>query len=184
MQSVVLLLMILVTVAFGSVKETPQEIVTKYNNYRTICTGLGYRNLSCNAEKKVKQTIAFQTTLSSSLQNIKSYQAVIFDTVKLNEGNGYDKTTGIFTAPEDGVYTFSWAIASAGGKYFISEIAHNGKPIAYSYSDGSGRTGYVTSSNTANIKMKKGDKAGIRAHNGYGKFALGGYYCTFSGFKI
>ncbi|XP_062619515.1 heavy metal-binding protein HIP-like [Saccostrea cucullata] len=184
MKSVHVLLLILVTAVFGSIKETPQQIVTKYKNYRTICTGLGYQNLSCKADIKGKRSIAFQSSLTNKLENMGNQQTVIFDRVTLNEGNGYDKKTGIFTAPEEGVYTFSWAMMSKRDKYFISEIVHDGNLIAYNHSDGRGLTGYVTSSNTSNIKMKKGEKVWIRAHGSYGQFANGGYWCNFSGNKL
>ncbi|XP_061176944.1 uncharacterized protein LOC133185650 [Saccostrea echinata] len=49
------LLLVVVTRVFGSMKETPQQIINKYNNYRTICTGLGYQNLSCKADNKAPE---------------------------------------------------------------------------------------------------------------------------------
>ncbi|XP_062599641.1 cerebellin-2-like [Saccostrea cucullata] len=176
------LLLILVTAVFGSIKETPQQIVTKYNNYRTICTGLGYQNLSCKDGIKGKRSIAFQASLTKTLENMGSQQTVIFDKVTLNEGNGYDKKTGVFTAPEDGVYTFSWTIMSAGSTYFVSELVHGGKLIAYNQADGRGLTGYVMTSNNANIKMKKRDKVWIRSNDG--KYAYGGHWCSFSGIYL
>lgn len=37
----------------------------------------------------------------------QSSNPVIFEKINLNEGNGYDKSTGVFTAPADGVYQFN-----------------------------------------------------------------------------
>lgn len=31
--------------------ETPQQVVTKYNNYKAICNGLGYKNLGCKGSE-------------------------------------------------------------------------------------------------------------------------------------
>ncbi|XP_062619514.1 complement C1q tumor necrosis factor-related protein 3-like, partial [Saccostrea cucullata] len=179
--SVLALSLILVTAVFGSIKETPQQIVTKYNNYRTICTGLGYQNLNC---KTGKVSVAFHTTLTNHLQNMGKQQTVIFDKVTLNEGNGYDKKTGIFTAPEKGVYTFTWTIMTKAEKYFVSEIVHESKRIAKNYADGRGITGYDMSSTHANIKMKKGDKVWIRTYDGYGQYAYGEHWSYFSGNKL
>ncbi|XP_061176947.1 heavy metal-binding protein HIP-like [Saccostrea echinata] len=178
------LLLVMVTTVFGSMKETPQQIVNKYNNYRKICIGLGYQNLSCKADNKGKRSIAFQSSLSSTLENMGNQQTVIFDKVTLNEGKGYNKKTGVFTAPEEGLFNFSWTMKSKAGQYFVSEIVHDGKPIAYNQADGRGLTGYAMTSNTANIKMNKGDKAWIRTKDSYGKYASGGYWCNFSGNKL
>ncbi|XP_061167428.1 complement C1q tumor necrosis factor-related protein 2-like [Saccostrea echinata] len=163
-------------------KETPQQIINKYNNYRTICNGLGYQNLSCKADNK--GAIAFHSTLSNDLENMRKQQTVIFDNVTLNEGKGYNKKTGVFTAPMEGVYTFSWTTMSKYSKYFVSEIVHDGKPIAYNHTDGRGAGGHNMSSTNANIKLKKGDKVWIRAHRDWGQFANGGNWCNFSGNKL
>ena len=129
--------------------------------------------------------IAFQSTRTNHLQNLKNQETVIFDKVRLNEGNAYNQKTGEFTATVGGVYSFNWNILSNPGKYFITEIVHNGNLIALNYCDGRGiSTGYASSSNQANIKMKKGDKVWIRTHGKHGIFAHGGGWCDFSGYKV
>ncbi|KAL3853093.1 hypothetical protein ACJMK2_016671 [Sinanodonta woodiana] len=50
--------------------------------------------------------IAFTATLSRETTHIYE-QTVIFDNVKLNEGNCYDSSTGRFRAPFRGLYMFS-----------------------------------------------------------------------------
>ena len=127
--------------------------------------------------------IVFQSTLTKVLQNLKYQETVIYDKVTLNEGNAYNKDTGKFTATVGGVYAFSWTILSSPGKYFITEIVHNGNSIALSQCDGRGLTGYPSSTNQANIKMKTGDKVWIRTYAKDGLYALG-RWCSFSGFKI
>nr|XP_022299002.1 heavy metal-binding protein HIP-like [Crassostrea virginica] len=182
MNSAYVLLLTFATIVSGGGHETPQQVVTRYNNYRTICTGLGYQNLQCKAGND--GGIVFQSTLTKTLQNLKNQETVIYEKVTLNEGNAYSKDTGKFTAPVGGVYAFSWTTLSSPGKYFISEIVHNGKAITYSQCDGKGLTGYPSSSNQVNIKMKKGDKVWIRAHGKYGQYAYGGNWCSFSGYKF
>lgn len=48
----------------------------------------------------------------------------IFDTVENNLGNGYNKTTGIFTAPTSGLYAFTWTVQAA-GKHVVKPINSN-----------------------------------------------------------
>ena len=116
---------------------------------------------------------------------MKTQETMIFDRVLLNEGNAYNQKTGEFTAAVEGVYSFSWKTFTDNGKLFVTEIAHNGNTIAHNHCDGRGlKAGHASSSNQANIKMKKGDKVWIRAYGGYGNYAIGGNWCDFSGFKI
>ena len=129
--------------------------------------------------------IAFQSILMKDLQNLKNQETVIFDKVLLNVGNAYNQKTGEFTAPVGGVYSFNWKTLTYSGKYFVTEIVHNGKPIALNHCDGRGiSTGYASTSNQAIIRMKKGDKAWIRTHSSYGIYARGGNWSNFSGYKV
>lgn len=61
-------------------------------------------------------TIAFQSSLSKTLENMKNQKTVIFDKVSLNEGNAYDKTSGIFVAPLDRIYSFTFTMLTHPGK--------------------------------------------------------------------
>nr|XP_022301910.1 complement C1q tumor necrosis factor-related protein 6-like [Crassostrea virginica] len=182
MNSAFVLLLTFATIVSGGGHETPQQVVTRYNNYKTICTGLGYQNLQCKAGND--GGIVFQSTLTKTLQNLKYQETVIYEKVTLNEGKAYNKDTGKFTATVGGIYSFSWTTLSTPGKYFISEIVHNGKAITYSQCDGRGLTGYPSSTNQVNIKMKKGDKVWIRAMEKYGQYAYGKNWCSFSGYKF
>nr|XP_022302428.1 complement C1q-like protein 3 [Crassostrea virginica] len=182
MNSACVFLLTFTAVVSGGGHETPQQVVTRYNNYKTICTGLGYQNLQCKAGND--GGIVFQSSLTKILQNLQNQETVIYDKVWLNEGKAYNERTGKFTATVEGVYVFSWKTLSKPGKYFVSEIVHNGNAIAYSQCDGRGQDGYPSSSNQVNIKMKKGDQVWIRAQGNYGQYAHGGNWCSFSGFKI
>ena len=129
--------------------------------------------------------VAFQASLTKHLENLKNHETIIFDKVLLNDGKAYNQRTGEFTATVEGVYSFNWKTLTKAEKYFVSEIIHNGNPIAFNHCDGRGiNSGCVSSSNQANIKMKKGDKVWIRAQGTYGLFALGHSWCDFSGYKI
>lgn len=135
------------------------------------------------------EVIGFQSSRKGDLVNLKTRETVIFNQASLNKGSAYDTTTGEFTAPTNGVYSFSWTTMSETEKYFITEIVLNSSPVAYNFTDGRGRTknaGNVMSSSNAIIEMRKGDKVWIRAHDKYGQFArcVNGQWCFFSGFKL
>ncbi|XP_048768990.1 heavy metal-binding protein HIP-like [Ostrea edulis] len=177
------LLSLFVAVQFtATLSDTPQQIVTKYKNYHTICNGLGYEEKSC-ANKGV---VAFQAVLQNYISDLGTYKTVKFDTVKLNEGSGYDVKTGKFTAPEDGVYSFSWNVLVKSGKVFHTEIVKNGNIIAYNYADGNiAKSGsFLASSSTVNIKLKKREQVWIRAHSNLGQYIHGYAWSYFSGFKL
>eukprot|EP00105_Crassostrea_gigas_P032547 XP_011455588.1 PREDICTED: complement C1q tumor necrosis factor-related protein 3 [Crassostrea gigas] len=182
-KSVRFLLLSLLLLVPGTAPETPQQVVTRYNNYKAICNGLGYENLGC---KDAADTIAFQSTLTKTLLNMKLHETVVFDKVSLNEGNAYSTATGKFTAPLDGIYSFTWTTLTQAPNFFLTEIVRNGKPIAYNHNDarGIGSDGHPMSSSHANIKMKKGDKVWIRVNRNPGQYIQGGNWCNFSGIKF
>ncbi|KAL4218509.1 Elastin microfibril interfacer [Mactra antiquata] len=75
------------------------------------------------AERKIKdsRTIVFNAYRETP-QTRSDYSPVIFDHIYQNEGNGYDASTGIFTAPVSGIYQFnSQLCAKKGGDldYYI-----------------------------------------------------------------
>ena len=57
-------------------------------------------------------------------------QVVKFPNVLLNEGGGYDKNTGVFTAPVGGLYQFSVHICHVRGHYMVVAIVHGDTKIA------------------------------------------------------
>lgn len=64
--------------------------------------------------RPVEYQIAFYTGLSKSIENkpVNKNCQLIFESVMLNLGNGYDNTTGIFTVPVSGVYIFVVVISA------------------------------------------------------------------------
>ena len=159
--SAFVLLLTFATIVSGGGHETPQYVVTRYNKYKTICTRLGYQNLQCKAGndggeiftmfhclhvhyQTVYFFILFDNVLAKKscliFESLKYHETVIYNKVTLNEGKAYNKDTGKFTATVGGVYAFSWKTLSSPGKYFISEIVHNGNVIADSQCDGRGQS--------------------------------------------
>jgi hypothetical protein len=94
--------------------------------YRKTCHILLYF-----AEKAHIPKIAFNARLSSTVslgQNVK----VVFDTVLMNAGEGYDKTSGIFSVSQDGLYFFSAHLCNVGNKAVHYKIVKDDEAIAAS----------------------------------------------------
>lgn len=59
----------------------------------------------------------FSTLTHQNHGKHKTNKIVILNKVSSNEGNAYNATSGILTAPVDGICSFSWKILTNGGKY-------------------------------------------------------------------
>lgn len=81
--------------------------------------------------------VAFYAYFSNNFKFLLAGQTFVFDSVETNLGNGYNRKTGIFTAPTGGVYAFTWTIVAAGthaagtsGAYgeTTAQLRQNGAP--------------------------------------------------------
>lgn len=106
--------------------------------------------------------IAFQARPSSRLRNVPKGRTVRFDTVLLNEGNGYSGSTGQFTAPTKGVYVFDWTITVDNGDTFFTEIVKNGSAFGYNNCAAKSQNYERNCSTTSRIRLKRGDKVWVR----------------------
>ena len=75
--------------------------------------------------------------LSADLIHCTPQQPVIFDSVKVNQGGGYDDQHGMFTAPVAGVYAFSATLSVIpGNKFHVAFVKENAtNEIGYLYAD-------------------------------------------------
>ena len=127
--------------------------------------------------------MAFQARLQNNISNLPNYAVVKFDHIITNIGHAYDKGTGYFTCPEDGVYCFSWAFLTIQGKRFHTELVVDGTIITYAFLDGYGSKTRLGSSNSAVAKLKSGNKVWLRTHGTHGLHAEKSW-SSFSGFII
>ncbi|XP_062607182.1 cerebellin-2-like [Saccostrea cucullata] len=103
-------------------------------------------------------------------------QIVKYDNVITNQGNGYDKWTGIFTAPTAGLYVFSCTVMAYERASMHMGIVQDGRLISTIHSDISP---WNQASETVVLVLKKGDKVWTRAHH-VGRIREN--FNTFSGF--
>jgi hypothetical protein len=92
---------------------------------------------------------------SSTGGNYGADETIIFPVVLLNEGGGYNESTGIFTAPVAGMYQFSLQICNARSYYMTAAIVHENTRIA---STTTKDVSSICTSTTVPAKIETGDQ--------------------------
>ncbi|KAK3103898.1 hypothetical protein FSP39_022759, partial [Pinctada imbricata] len=127
--------------------------------------------------------VAFHAKLKNTIKDYKSDDKIAFGNVVLNEGNGYNNESGVFTAPSDGIYVFDWTILTYPGKIFHLDFMVNNKIAAITHNTLS-RSSHTSVSSSVVVKLQKGDQAWLESHKSYvGQYAFGAW-TYLSGFKL
>lgn len=122
--------------------------------------------------------IGFSAILSKDTY-LGDNQAIKYDRVLINIGNGYDKWSGHFTAPVNGLYMFSCTIMAVNTDSIAVLMVKNGQVMAYAHSNPSpSETGAIS----LVLALKRGDRLWIRRH--YGGRSIRANYNLFSGYLI
>ena len=119
--------------------------------------------------------------MSSAVSNLARNGRVVLAAVELNEGNGYDSSTGIFTAPAAGLYVFDWTTMTPEGKNALTSLIVNGIMKSWNYCDNTLKT-YLTCSKMTVVKLKQGDNVWIGVFSG--QASIHSKYTSFSGYKL
>ena len=126
---------------------------------------------------------AFFASLVKHPYTLTGINSVVkFEDVRVNRGQGYDPSTGVFTAPRKGLYHISCLIL--GG--------NNGNHVHYQlnkndarYTKGFATKGRNTSSTISSlVEMKKGDRVFIKHNSSTSEQIHGAHYSTFSGYLL
>lgn len=116
-------------------------------------------------------TVAFTATLTSDVDH-GSHATVIFDNVLQNTGEGYNGSSGVFTAPRGGHYAFL-VVASTRDNYRSLQLVKNGNSLVSSGNS----TGQVTVGGVFHVRAT--DQVLVQQNSDSG--ALLGSVSTFSG---
>ncbi|XP_062581911.1 complement C1q tumor necrosis factor-related protein 3-like [Saccostrea cucullata] len=106
-------------------------------------------------------------------------QAVKYNKVITNYGNGYDKWSGHFKAPMKGLYAFSCSVMAINTHALHIELVKNGQVVSTIYSNPSS---YDQASETVVLALKKGEK--VWARQAYGGRHVRGSFNLFTGYLI
>jgi hypothetical protein len=129
--------------------------------------------------------IAFHASHNTKthLTNVPVNTTIIFGNVNLNMGNGYNPETGIFTATEDGVYSFTWSVLTNTGGTIYLAAAVDSEDRVYTCVHNS-QSSYSSTTGHLLQKLRKGNQVRIRIFHQAATFIHTGYYTYFSGSKI
>ena len=123
---------------------------------------------------------AFAASLKKHTFILKGIDDVVkFEDVKVNRGQGYNPSTGVFTAPRKGLYHFSCVIMAHSSHQVHYQLNKNNAAYIRGYSN---KSGYATSTISDVIEMKKGDRVFIKHRGSNSEEITGNHHSTFSGY--
>jgi hypothetical protein len=85
----------------------------------------------------------------------------VFDTVLMNAGEGYDKTSGIFSVSQEGLYFFSAHLCNNGNKAVHYKIVKDDEAIAVSTQYDLDNI-YTCNSVSAVVMLKTGERVWVQ----------------------
>jgi len=112
---------------------------------------------------------AFHSGLSTNTSSITSGSTVVFNSTYVNRGNHYDTSTGIFTAPVAGFYSFTTRLLHQGvsNGHAVDSMMSKNNSASQGYSflmqrhkyqaNYTGHTGYLAEGTSAMIYLAAGD---------------------------
>ena len=134
----------------------------------------------------------FMASLSADLVHCTLHQPVIFDSVKVNQGSGYDHNHGVFKAPVAGVYAFTATLSVIPhNQYHVAIVRGNANnEIGYLYTDPQNIWLERSTTVFTHLNMNEqvwmvcvGDSR-IEGHHQHSWGAAGDYHSHFSGFLV
>ena len=128
----------------------------------------------------------FSLTSAKTLVSLENTQ-LVYDEVNLNDGNGYNKADGTFTAPSGGLYVFHVSTGAIDNSYAVMELVLNGKVRNIGFADSGNHTDRTFATTVTPLPLKKGDVVSTRIGNAYGGRYIestSSIRTSFSGVKI
>ncbi|CAG2223530.1 C1QL [Mytilus edulis] len=159
-----------------------EEVVEmiKVNSNKTLHELISKHQTDFYELVKKRETVAF-SAYRKSHQDLSKGTKILFNQVWTNVGNGYNPSTGIFTAPNACLYHITAVVMSAHGDDLYLRLYHNGLAMSGSYNDGDG---YKTGTFDIVLNLQKGDKVYIAAQRIDKIYSDGNTYVTFSGHSV
>ena len=128
-----------------------------------------------------KQKVAFTAGVTSSSTTWNS-GTLIFTSVILNVGNGYNPSTGVFTSPVAGTYVFYVTAVEYDKQYLKVDIVLNSVSKVRTRADND--AAFQTGTNMVVLNLQKGDSVWVRYASGKGYYTYSVPFTTFTGFLV
>lgn len=103
---------------------------------------------------------AFSAYVSVYSTDLSKDFTIHFDTLVTNIGNHYNKHTGAFTAPQHGVYVFTWNFYCSG--YIYSQLVVNSNVVGAMFTEGA--TSVRSLMGIVVVEVNQGDVVFVRTH--------------------
>ena len=99
--------------------------------------GHGFNTVQKRAVNNVSH-VAFSTYLTHEMAHLSVGHVIKLDQIFINDGNGYNKNTGIFSVPKSGVYLLTYSIDNTHGTHHLEvelvvDNRNMGTLLAYNY---------------------------------------------------
>ncbi|XP_052718320.1 uncharacterized protein LOC128190339 [Crassostrea angulata] len=107
---------------------------------------------------------AFSAYVSHYETDISKEFTIHFDTVLTNIGNYYNKHSGTFTAPQHGVYVFTWNLYCNTGGYIHSQLVVNSNVVGAMFTSAQGASNIRSPTGIVVVEVNQGDVIFVRTH--------------------
>lgn len=134
-----------------------------------------------NIMSEMKTSVGFTVGMTSTSRTW-SGDIFVFPKVITNNGNGYDPSTGKFTAPLAATYVFFVHVNAHSSNHLYIDIVLNGSSQVRTMAHNSAQ--YRTGTNMAVLQLVKGDSVWVSRFSGQSYFTHSVPITTFSGFSL
>ncbi|VDI15026.1 Hypothetical predicted protein [Mytilus galloprovincialis] len=111
--------------------------------------------------------VSFYAYMNTHETNPGRHQTLIFDDVKINLGSAYSRNSGLFTAPGNGIYVFTWTVVADEYGFVYSEIVNNSTPFGSILTNSQDVRNFHTVTGIVVAEVNKGDEIYIRTNLNY-----------------
>ncbi|XP_045169799.2 uncharacterized protein LOC123532433 [Mercenaria mercenaria] len=147
-----------------------------------------WNDIKQHAARSLTNPVAFHAVRTQlTQQHPQLNDAVKFEDVLLNQGNGYYGEHGLFIAPQPGLYLFSTSItcnSSPGHLHVQASVVKNGNRLARVYCHGDEYSSGDQGSVTVVTQLYSADTIWVRFDWPDGGYILGNGFTSFTGIQI